>query len=37
MLVHWMSMYALDQISQFILWVLGEEEEEELLLQPQFT
>ena len=34
MLVHWMSMYALDQISQFILWVLGEEEEQN---QPQFT
>ena len=29
MLVQWMSMYALDQISQFILWVPGEEEEED--------
>ena len=35
MLVHWMSMYALDQISQLLLWLLGELEEEQN--QPQFT
>ena len=34
MLVHHLSMYAMDQLSLFILWLLGEEEEED---QPQFT
>ena len=29
MLVHYLSMYAMDQLSLFILWLLGEEEEED--------
>jgi len=29
MLVHLLSMYAMDQFSLFILWLLGEEAEED--------
>ena len=34
MIVQFLSLYAMDQLSLFILWLLGEEEEED---QPQFT